>query len=66
MTYGMWVEYSVMKKCNQRLGQWFCNNYIKGQWPELFYCTDTSEAEAMIQEWLEDHQYINQEPPKVR
>lgn len=50
----------------QRLGQHFCNVYIKGQWSELFYCEDPARSRDMINQWLVDHQYEDQLPQPVR
>lgn len=48
-----------------RYGQWFINNYIPAcTWPELFYCEDDKKADAMISQWLNDHHYFNEMPPK--
>lgn len=49
----------------QRLGQHFVNQYIKGQWPELFYCNDVAKATQMISDWLVDNQYIDQLPQPI-
>ena len=49
----------------QRLGQRFVNLYIKGQWPDLFYCVSEPLAKQTILTWLADHQYINSMPQKV-
>lgn len=35
-----------------RLGQHFCNEYIKCPWPELYYCEDTEKSISMIVEYL--------------
>lgn len=48
-----------------RLGQWFCNNYLKQPWPELYYQEDEKKAEEMIEKWLDDHQYVRNVPDKV-
>lgn len=48
-----------------RLGQYFCNTYIKGSWPELFYEEDEEKAAEIIRTWLVDHQYTDTMPPKV-
>jgi len=50
---------------NIRLGQRFCNMYIKGQWPELFYCND-AKAKILIGQWLVDNQYFDQLPPELK
>lgn len=40
----------------QRLGQKFCNLYLKDPNPELFYAKD-EDAAQLIQFWLIDNQY---------
>ena len=42
------------KDCGISLGQYFCNKYVKGQWPDLFYCEDKSKCIDMITQYLED------------
>ena len=50
---------------DQRLGQYFCNTYIKQPWPELYYEEDGETAFDMIAEWLQDNQYYDKLPEKV-
>lgn len=50
----------------QRLGQDFVNTFIKGQWPELFYCSDEAKAIELINTWLQDHHYFDVLPAPVR
>lgn len=47
----------------QRLGQRFCNMYIKGTWPELFYQINETAAARMIDTWLTDNHYSDCVPP---
>lgn len=47
-----------------RMGQRFCNMYIKASWPELYYCDDYN-AFFLIYAWLHDHQYYEELPPVV-
>ncbi len=49
---------------NIRLGQYFCNQYIKKQWPTLFYA-DFDKACSLITNWLRDNNYIDELPPKI-
>ena len=42
------------KVCGIRLGQYFCNKYVKGQWSELFYCEDEDKCIDMVTQYLED------------
>ena len=36
------------KDCGIRLGQYFCNKYVKGQWSELFYCEDEDSVRNIV------------------
>ena len=36
------------KDCGIRLGQYFCNKYVKGQWSELFYCEDEDKIKNAL------------------
>lgn len=47
----------------QRMGQKFCALYVNSPWPELFYASD-ADAPKMIQQWLVDHQYIDELPTR--
>lgn len=49
------------KKDGQRLGQRFCNMYIKDSWPELFYAHDI-DATILIHQWLTDNSYLEELP----
>ncbi len=49
----------------QRLGQRFVNLYIKGRWPELFYCVSEYESKQMILTWLADNQYTGTMPKQI-
>ena len=48
---------------HQRLGQFFCNNYVKYSWPELFYEEDRDVAIRRITTYLEHYQYTDVLPP---
>ncbi len=65
MTYIEFVSRHTQKNDGCRLGQRFCNDYIKYAWPELFYERDDGKASEMIWEWLKDHDYIESLPEKV-
>lgn len=52
------------KKDGQRLGQRFCNMYIKEAWPELFHA-DRFEAVHLIHDYLTRHQYFDTLPPRI-
>lgn len=58
-------EIEQKKVPSYRLGQHFCNKYIKGQWPELFYCEDRQKGLIMIEKWLKDNCYQNDMPPEL-
>lgn len=58
-------EIEQQKVMSYRLGQHFCNLYIKGQWPELFYGEDRQKNLIMIEKWLKDNCYKNDMPPVV-
>lgn len=47
---------------HQRLGQRFCNMYIKERWPELFYEREFEKARELIRNWLMENHYINDLP----
>lgn len=49
------------KKDSQRMGQRFCNMYIKHSWPELFYAQDI-DAVILIHEWLHNNSYLEALP----
>lgn len=51
----------------ERLGQFFCNRYLKGceAVPGLFYEPDEEKAAAAISQWLRDHQYEDSLPPRI-
>lgn len=59
MLYTEWKSehYNTCDVTGARLGQNFCNHFIKGRWPELFYCDNDFKSEAMIVEWLTANQY---------
>jgi hypothetical protein len=51
------------RPAGQRLGQWFCNKYVKQPWPELYYASD-ERAIPLIAQWLKDHHYDTCLPAK--
>jgi hypothetical protein len=53
-----------VKKDKQRLGQRFCNMYLKVANPEMFYAKDI-DAAILIMDWLYQHQYFTELPPLV-
>lgn len=59
------LENDVEASEHLRLGQYFCNKYIKGNWPELFYCEDRQKCLIMIEKWLKDNCYQNDMPPEL-
>ena len=46
----------------QRLGQRFCNMFIKGAWPDLYYEENDAVAREMIRTWLSNHHYHDELP----
>ena len=57
-----YIERHARKKDHIRLGQRFCNDFIKGNWPELFYCEDDDAAECMIKKYMFDLCYFTTMP----
>ena len=49
----------------QRLGQYFCNCYIVGNWPELYYEKEEWQAKLMIEDWLANNHYFDSLPQPV-
>lgn len=49
----------------ERLGQAFCNDFIRHSWTELYYCTDLCKSQRMIENWLHQHHYYTDMPSKV-
>lgn len=49
------VEEEVAK-AGLRLGQFFCHQYLKDAWPDLYFA-DGKKARALIAEWMQRHQY---------
>ena len=50
----------------QRMGQWFCNNYIDEPWPELYYEEDIVMAIRKIDTWLTVNGYERKMPKCVQ
>ena len=65
MTYYTWLQNYFQNRKSERLGQAFCNDFIKGPWPELFCETDLKKAEAMIGKWLLDNHYMKDMPQLI-
>lgn len=51
--------------CGERLGEAFCNDFIKQSWPELYYCQDDEKSLALIVDYLVDCQYYPNVPDKL-
>lgn len=69
MTFTEWyMDYCVNRMKFLRLGQAFCNDFIRHSWPELYYCEDGYESYSMICDWLETHCYLQTDtmPEKVK
>lgn len=57
-TYEEWRhDWATNRRTNERLGQAFVNDFIEGQWPELFYETDVYKSDVHIHNYLVDLQY---------
>lgn len=54
------------KTSNQRLGQFFCTEYIKEPWPSLYHTEDDNKAKRLIMTWLIDHNYTESLPIPLR
>lgn len=54
------------KQKDGRLGQAFCNDFLREPYPELYYEVDDKKAEQMIKEWLTLHHYYATMPPKLK
>ena len=67
MLKSVWLLMQLYKKegGNQRLGQFFCNKYVKYSWPELFYEEQTDVAIRRITVYLTHLQYIYELPPEL-
>lgn len=66
MAHKAYDKWKVKVKPLERLGQAFCNNFIKSPWPELFYEENETKAEVMIKEWLTNNHYYATMPPKLK
>ena len=64
-TYYKWFQEWSDSRPFERLGQAFVNDFIRTQWPALYYCTDNEKAGRMIYLYLSDHCYWPEMPPKV-
>lgn len=53
------------KTSGVRLGQWFCNNYVKVPFPELYYCEDDNLSKQIIKEWLVNNCYFDTLPETI-
>lgn len=65
-THQLFQEFNESKKIHgdhERLGQYFCNRYIKMSWPELFHEKNDAISIEIIKVWLADHDYHNELPP---
>lgn len=65
MTYESWKRSWKNSNNGQRLGQAFVCDFIKGNWPNLFYETNDDHAEQLIRIWLTDIQVYPNVPEKV-
>ena len=51
-----WDLFVKSSAVNQRIGQYFVNQYVAGAWPELYYANDI-KAMQLITDWMYDHCY---------
>lgn len=65
MTYYEWYNHWKLNRPHERLGQAFCNDYIKQPWPELYHCTSDERAGQIIYYYLTDHCYFPNMPDKL-
>lgn len=49
----------------ERIGQFFCDRFLKEPWSELYHEDDQGKAVQMIEAWLASHHYIDSLPPVV-
>lgn len=63
------AEWSALDPNYERLGQYFCNRYIKSYVfhndIDLFFIENIEECKAGIESWLIDHQYTDSMPPRI-
>lgn len=58
-TFEEWLS-DWRKNCknkNLRLGQHFCNQFIRISWPELYNETNDTIAKVLIIQWLKQHHH---------
>ena len=66
MTFEQFVRsWELRESKTQRLGQFFCNTYVKGTMPELFYEVDERAAKRKIIAYLKQYQYWPNMPHPV-
>lgn len=54
MNWSEWyVNYMTNRMNQERLGQAFCNDFIRYPWPELYYCENAYESYNLIWNLLE-------------
>ena len=57
---------SIDKQKGIRMGQYFCNKFVKESGPQLFYSTDDNKSKQMIEEWLIRYCYEAELPLEKR
>lgn len=62
MTLAEYLNEHYQRNDHIRLGQRFVNDFIKHEWPELFYEKDDNTAIWMIEKWLQEHHYFKSLP----
>ena len=58
-------QYEQLQGSTERLGQYFCNRYVKSSWPKLFYEEDFNKCSILIEKWLKKYCYETQIPPQL-
>jgi hypothetical protein len=65
MIYRVWfLDWRANRK-GERLGQAFCNDFIKGSWTELYYEEEEHIAEELIVDYLVTLCYYPETPSKI-
>lgn len=62
MNYEKWKQLWRIGKTSERMGQAFCNDFIKDSWSELYFENDYWKADDLITQWLVDNHYYPNTP----
>ena len=58
--------HNELKKDGLRMGQRFCNMFIKESWPDLFYQENERKAIKLIYQWLKEKHYYYELPTEIK